>query len=447
MKKVLVTFVLAALAAGSLRYSVVAQGSAPVASVTVAGTSVSVTWTAVPGATSYRVDVGTFPGGSNVVSASVGNTLAAGGSLSVGSYYLRVIPIAGATVGTGSNEVTFNVGTPRPGVPVGFTAAVIGSDVVFTWSAPVAGGAASAYVLQAGTPFNLSNLATVNVGNVLTYSVPNVVGLLPPGTYFARLVAVNGTGAGDASDEAVFTLGNFPGVPTPNDPVIDGNAVTLSWNPPAGGLPVTSYRIEGQHNDFRALGPAATVDSNTTSYTATGLPNGSFYWRVRAFNGATPGGVFGTASYFVGVPPAIPAGPRTPNPRTGRKLPKPTYGAGVVQAMARAYPAELRNSCRETGGNNTWLFRVVRELRRIDTRWGLNWKRGGVGDLSQDIVAYNWGSLPDEGTLDAYIWDIIGGHCGNNPDWFWDEKTDITLSSGTIMKWTLQPYVAAGYQP
>ena len=425
-----------------------AQTSAPVLSVSVVGASVTATWTAVPGATSYRADVGTYAGGTNVISANVGNMLSASGGLGVGTYFIRVYPVAGAAVGPVSNEVTFDVGTPRPGAPGGFAATLNGSTLTFGWSAPTTGGPPSAYVLQAGTQFNLSNLAPgVNVGSVLAYTVPNITSLLPPGTYFARLVAVNGTGSSNPSDEAVFTLGNLPGVPTPNGPVINGSTVTLSWNPPAGGLAPTSYTIEGRGGDPRALGTAATVNGNTTSYTAPGLPNGSYYWRVRAFNGSTPGGVFGTASFFVGPPPVVPAGPRTPNPGTGRSLPRPTYGQGVVRAIAAAYPGDLRNSCVETGGNNLWLFKLLRELRRQDTRWQLNWKRGNAGDMSQDVVTYNYGSLPDEGTADVYIIDTIGGHCGGNPGWNWEDVTDRTVSGGSIGRGTLQPYVAAGFTP
>jgi hypothetical protein len=118
-----------------------------------------------------------------------------------------------------------------------------------------------------------------------------------------------------------------------------------------------------------------------------------------------------------------------------------------VQSIANVYRGDLVNSCREFGGHNLWLFKLVRELRRIDTRWGLNWKRGNVGDMSQDVVAFNWGTNPDESTVDAYIWDVIGGHCGPNPGPNWGDVTDITLSSGTTMRWTLRPYQAAGFQP
>ena len=87
----------------------------------------------------------------------------------------------------------------------------------------------------------------------------------------------------------------------------------------------------------------------------------------------------------------------------------------MAQEIARAYPGDLRNSCVEQGGNNTWLFRLVQRLRQEDSRWGLNWKRGRIGDLSQDIVTYNWGSEADEGTRQIYVLDVIGGHCGGNP--------------------------------
>jgi hypothetical protein len=138
------------------------------------------------------------------------------------------------------------------------------------------------------------------------------------------------------------------------------------------------------------------------------------------------------------------SGPRTPNPplpSPPNHLPLPNRSA-VVQEMARLYPADLRNSCVEHGGNNRWLFRLVERLRREDTRWGLNWKRARVGDMSQDVVTYNFGVEADEGTLNVYAVDVIGGHCGSNPGPTWIDQT-VLWSTGA--KWTLQPYLQAGY--
>jgi hypothetical protein len=118
--------------------------------------------------------------------------------------------------------------------------------------------------------------------------------------------------------------------------------------------------------------------------------------------------------------------------------------SSVVNAVASAYRADLLNSCVEHGGNNVWLYRLVRELRRHDTRWGLNWKRGRVGDMSQDVVDYNFSADPDEGTTNVYIIDVIGGHCGSNPGPAWVDNTEATRQGGTIGRWTLQPYLAAG---
>ena len=106
--------------------------------------------------------------------------------------------------------------------------------------------------------------------------------------------------------------------------------------------------------------------------------------------------------------------------------------------MARLYPGELRDSC----GNNTWLFRLVQRLRQEDTRWGLNWKRSRVGDMSQDAITYNYGPEADEGTRFVHVVDVIGGHCGGNPGGVWIDQT-ILWSTGAT--WTLQPYLAAGY--
>ena len=440
-----------ALLAGLIALSsptVFTQNSSPTLPSTWLGTNVSASWTPVPGATSYRVDVGTYSGGTNVVSANVGGALAAGGALGVGTYYMKVFPLAGPNVGAASNEVAFNVGTPRPGVPEGFTANLNGTTLDFAWAAPVTGGAPSAYLLQVGTAFNLTNLAPgINVGNGNTFSVPNV-------TTCCRRERISRDCLRQTAPAPVT-------LPTKRS---SRSATCQGWRfrrtPPSMAaksrcrgirlpavLPPTSYVIEGRYGDFRSLGVAATVGGNSTSFTAPYLPNGNYYWRVRAMNGATPGGVFGTASFVVGPTPAPPAGPRTANPRTGRRLPVPSYARSVVINMASVYRGDLLNSCREAGGNNQWMFKVLRELRRLDSRWQLNWKRGGEGDLSQDVITWNNGSLPDEGTIDVNLFDIIGGHCGGNPTWNWEDVTQKTLDGGTIGKGTLRPYVQAGYTP
>lgn len=111
---------------------------------------------------------------------------------------------------------------------------------------------------------------------------------------------------------------------------------------------------------------------------------------------------------------------------------------GVVNALAAERPDLLAASCVADGGHNEFLFELVRRLRVIDPRWGLNWKRGNVGDMSQDVVDYYFGAGdPFESSTDVYIIDVIGGHCGPSPSPAFTDVTEATREGGTIGRWTL----------
>lgn len=109
----------------------------------------------------------------------------------------------------------------------------------------------------------------------------------------------------------------------------------------------------------------------------------------------------------------------------------------VVEQLAMERPDLLMASCVKTGGNNEFLFEAVRRLRMIDQRWGMNWKRGMIGDLSQDVVDYHFGEGEPEESTDVFIIDIIVGHCGDDPQAGWIDVTLDTLEGGTIGMWTL----------
>ncbi len=116
-------------------------------------------------------------------------------------------------------------------------------------------------------------------------------------------------------------------------------------------------------------------------------------------------------------------------------LPLPDM-SDVVDQLAAEHPDMLADSCLEVGGSWDFLDTLVDELRTYDERWGYNWKRGVVGDASQDVVDYHYGQGDAEGSTDVYIIDVIVNHCSNAPEPGWLDQTQATADAGTIGMWT-----------
>ncbi|CAN5820816.1 hypothetical protein BH24ACI4_BH24ACI4_32280 [soil metagenome] len=286
-------------------------------------------------------------------------------------------------------------------------------------------------------------------------------------TYYWRARAEDGANASEFSEPARFEV-VAPVVieaPTPRSP--SGGETTDSLRPE---LVVTNGRVAGRAGqvDYRFVLSLDQAFTQIVSVHSTGrsdgpvtairpevnLPPGTlFFWRAFGTNGAVDSPPSATQAFRTPAPAAPPApapggggggggtipppppGGRTPNPPPGGRLPLPNMYSVVAQVAAQ-YPQALRNSCQHAGGTWEFMDRVVNALRAHDTRWGYNWKRGNVGDPSMDVVDYNWGSGPDEGSTNVYIIDIIVGHCGGDPSPGWGDVTDVTLSSGTIGRWT-----------
>jgi hypothetical protein len=283
-------------------------------------------------------------------------------------------------------------------------------------------------------------------------------------TYFWRVKADDGANSSGYSDLRSFEV-LVPVVinpPVPVSPVgnqtTSSTAVTFVMNngSVSSSAGAVVYRVEvATDQGFGSLVASGQAPRSGGSTTSLGLnlpPGAQLFWRARGFDNVAVGAWSSVAAFKTPaapsgggggggggggwVPPPPPPGTnRTPNPPPGQRLPLPNM-SGVVQQVAREYPAALRNSCQSHGGTWEFMDRVVDRLRQYDTRWGYNWKRGNVGDPSHDVVDYNWGSQPDEGTIQVYIIDIIVGHCGPNPSPGWLDVTDVTFNSGTIGRWT-----------
>lgn len=416
-----------------------AQGAGPVLNpAIVVGPSVTLTWSAVAGATSYVLRAGVLPG-QYLVAADLGNTTTFNiQAPAVATYYVQIVAVV-AGVPLPSNEIAFTVSSmfAPPAKPASLTTYLNGGTAVIAWEPGAGGGALGGYVLQAGTAPGASNIGQFPFP-ASTTSVHVPVG---PGTYFLRVVGANQGGLGPASDEATLDMPVGGGCSAPParsiNQMIFGQYVRLSWPPVPGA---SGYTL-----NITSHGVSQFFPANQTSLAVPGTPLGVYQASLTtsfACGQSTVG-----PQTTITVDGAPPPGPRSPNPPPGQLLPFRHQDGAVIERLARERPDLLHSSCREHGGNNRFMFEAVRRLRAIDNRYGLNWKRGNVGDLSQDIVTYNASSLSDEGATSPaiYIVDIIGGHCGPNPSAAWIDQTRPTRDAGTVGIWTLLPYLDAGY--
>ncbi|HUE89595.1 MAG TPA: fibronectin type III domain-containing protein [Vicinamibacterales bacterium] len=252
-------------------------------SLTVSGTSVSLTWTAptLGGVVAtYVVEAGSAPGRTDLASVATGSTVTAVGFTDVpaGFYYVRVRAQNAAGTGNPSNEVTAAVNFVLPGAPANLLASVSGTTVGLNWSAPLSGGPVSNYVIEAGSAPGLSNLALTSTSGPQTSIA---FGGVPFGTYYVRVRARNALGSGNASNEIVVQVTcPLPAAPTNLSATRNGSAVTLTWQASAGGA--TGYIL------VVGSGPGAAdlLVSDvglTTTVSGTGPP-GTYYVRMLARN-------------------------------------------------------------------------------------------------------------------------------------------------------------------
>lgn len=190
-------------------------------SASVTGSTVMLTWSA-PTTTcapsGYIVESGSSSGLSNLSIVSTGSrapTFSASG-VANGTYYIRVRAVSDAGTSVRSNEVTVTVGGPAPcasapGAPSGLSVSVNGSSLMFTWSAPVGGCAATGYVLEAGSSTGASNLANFSTGSTATIFSRSEVA---SGIYYVRVRAANAAGVSGPSNEVVVIVGGSTPSPT-----------------------------------------------------------------------------------------------------------------------------------------------------------------------------------------------------------------------------------------
>ena len=202
-----------------------------------------------------------------------------------------------------------------PGAPTGLTASASDAQVALSWLGPTNNG---------GAPLTLYNIyeGTSPGGETLLTSISAVcsgsgcgkvqsfvaTGLTNGTTYYFEVTAVNSVGESSPSNEVSATPATLPGAPTGLAAAPGNTQVALSWTAPPsnGGSAITSYNVyEGTSSGGETL--LQSTGSSATTFTATGLTNGTqYYFDVTAVNGVGEGPVSTEAS---ATPATVPVAP------------------------------------------------------------------------------------------------------------------------------------------
>jgi hypothetical protein len=173
----------------------------------VTGNNVTLSWSAVTAdaaasaATGYTLQVGTTLGTSNLFNAAVGNLTSVSGTVAPGTYFWRVRATNSAGSSAATADRQFTVGCTLPGAPTNFAFTLSGRVVTLTWTAPTT-GAATNYLIEAGSATGLANLVVLPTGS----ATPGAQALAPSGTFFVRIRGQNACGNGPVSNERVIVV-------------------------------------------------------------------------------------------------------------------------------------------------------------------------------------------------------------------------------------------------
>jgi hypothetical protein len=289
------------LATATSAFTVRATHSAPATLAAIAdGSLVDFSWhapSAGGAAAGYRLELGASPGATTATLEGGPTTALSAATIAPGTWFARVRALGAGVVGPPSNEVSFSL-TGAPSRPRNLAVTVNENDVAFTWGAPAA-GAVGGYRIEAGSGPGLSNLAVLQLGVTTSFQVT-----APNGTYYVRLRAGNARGLSSASNEVVLTAGPVSAGPPQNLTVnVVGSTVSLSWSPPNSGGTAISYLLEA--GSATTLSNIAALPVAGTAITVPGVPNGTYFVRVRGVNRAGVGPPSDEEAVTVGGPPPV----------------------------------------------------------------------------------------------------------------------------------------------
>jgi fibronectin type 3 domain-containing protein len=235
---------------------------------------INLTWTAVPGATSYNVYRGTASGQELYLTNVLSNSFTDTGVFPGTPYFYKVT--AGNNAGEGSQSIEASATMPPdvPLAPSNVYATAQNGQINLTW--PAVPGATS-YNIYRGTASGQELYLTNVPSNSFTDT-----GVLPGTPYFYKVTAGNDAGEGRQSIET-----DVP--PAPTGVAVQallGGVNVLTWAPVAGATGYVIFRNnDGAPTTFNFVTSVQGMN-NITFVDNVPDPGLTYFYRVAAFNSA-----------------------------------------------------------------------------------------------------------------------------------------------------------------
>ena len=233
---------------------------------------------------SYRIEAGYAPGQTIAVLPTANVLSYQLFTAPDGVFVARVRAVTAAGVSAPSNEVAFATGQGGPPLaPQALLATVQHTAVALQWTENPFGPVITGYYILAGSAPGLADLGAIP----LPPTARSFAAVAPAGTYHVRVVAVNASGSGAPSNEAVLVAQpgtcTVPAVPTGLAAAASGSRLSLAWAAPQSGAIPTGYQVQaGTASGLSNLG-VFPLSGGSTAVSGFVAP-GPYFLRVAAAN-------------------------------------------------------------------------------------------------------------------------------------------------------------------